>query len=95
MRDLVKIYSGSSGYFSDQSFKYLSRCLSKNLRSYNIEYRTSDSKYDYKEYSNLYALKYAISFFSVPLKSFAFSFDICGPRPLPLGILFHLLKIFF
>ena len=53
MRDLVKIYSGSSGYFSDQSFKYLSRCLSKNLRSYNIEYRTSDSKYDYKEYSNL------------------------------------------
>lgn len=73
MCDLVKIDPSSAGYFSDQTFKYLGRCFSKYLRSYDIKYRTSDGKYNHKNIPILYALKYAISFFIVPLKSFAFS----------------------
>ena len=45
MCDLVKIDPSSAGYFSDQTFKYLGRCFSKYLRSYDIKYRTSDGKY--------------------------------------------------
>ena len=44
-----KINSASAGHLTHQSVKNLRSRLSENLRTYNIKYGSSDSKYKYEE----------------------------------------------